>query len=219
VEKAARIAVESKFDNCGQICTSNERMYIHESIYDDFMKKFLKRTKDLIIGDPMDENTNMGPKVNKREVEKLESLVNNARKDGAEILLGGRRLTEGKYSRGYWFEPTVITNVNNQMEIFREETFGPIVIADKIKSFDEALKKANDCQFGLSAYLFTNDMKKIMRAVNELEFGEVYVNRRNGELINGFHNGFKRSGTGGEDGKYGLEFYLQKKTVYLNYGE
>ena len=113
--------------------------------------------------------------------------------------------------------PTIIEVYDNKNVIMQKEIFGPVLPIMKVKSFDEALKFANDSRFGLSAYLFTNNAKNIMRAVNELEFGEVYLNRENGEMINAFHNGFKMSGIGGEDGKHGLEGYLQKKTVYMNY--
>ncbi|WP_461205330.1 aldehyde dehydrogenase family protein [Clostridium sp. DL1XJH146] len=219
IDKVVHIAVLSAFENGGQVCTCNERMYIHEKIYDEFMDRFIAKVKELKVGDPMNENTDIGPKVNGREVEKLVMLVEGAKKEGAKIELGGNKLTEGIYSKGYWFQPTVITNVTNDMEIVQEETFGPIVAAMKVKDFDEALKYANDSKYGLSAYLFTNDVRKIMRASDELEFGEVYVNRRNGELVNAFHNGFKQSGIGGEDGKHGLQGYLQKKTIYMNYNE
>ncbi len=217
IEKAAIAAVESKFVNCGQVCTCNERMYVHESIYDEFMEKFMAEAKKVKVGNPFDPNVTMGPKVNMAEIEKLESLVANAKKEGAQVSLGGNRLTEGEFAKGFWFEPTVITNCTNDMEIVHEEIFGPIVPVVKVNSFEQAIEFSNECEFGLSAYLFTSDMKKIMRAVNELEFGEVYVNRRNGELVNGFHNGYKKSGVGGEDGKHGLEGYLEKKTVYMNY--
>lgn len=217
VDKAVEAAVISRFTNCGQICTCNERMYIHEKIYDEFMDKFIAKVKQLKVGNPMEDDTDIGPKVNRAEVEKLERMVQKAKDEGAKIIIGGNRLRTGQYSKGYWFEPTIITNVTNDMEIMQEEIFGPIVPVMKIKDFDEALNYANDSKYGLSAYLFTRDLRKVMRAVNELEFGEVYVNRPNGELVNAFHNGFKLSGVGGEDGKYGLEGYLQKKTLYINY--
>jgi len=217
LEKAAQAAVDSKFCNCGQVCTCNERMYVHEAIYDEFMELFLEKAKKVKVGNPFDPASTMGPKVNKQEIDKLQELVDSAKKQGATIALGGKKLTEGEFSKGFWFEPTIITNCTNDMDVVRQEIFGPIVPVVKITSFDEALEMANDCEYGLSAYLFTSDVKKIMRAVNELDFGEVYVNRQNGELVNGFHNGYKKSGVGGEDGKHGLEGYLEKKTVYMNY--
>ena len=217
VEKAAKIAVESGYGNCGQICTSNERMYIHKDIYDAFMKVFIEEVKRLKVGDPMDPATDIGPKMNALELEKCEDMVKRAVAEGATVIEGGQALKEGPFASGYWFPPTIIGDVTNDMEIIQEETFGPIVGAMKVDDFDDALEKANDSDYGLSGYLFTNDMKKIMRATQELEVGELYINRRNGELLNGFHAGIKLSGVGGEDGKHGLELYTQKKTIYLNW--
>jgi len=217
VAKVAKIAVASGYGNCGQICTSNERMYIHEAIYEDFMEAFVGLVKELKVGDPRDPSTDIGPKMNPKELDKCQSMVDRAQEAGAKVLYGGKVLTEGAFSKGYWFQPTVIVDVTNDMEIIQEETFGPIVAAMKVGSFDEALEKANDSNYGLSGYVFTNNMAHIMRATQELEVGELYVNRENGELLNGFHGGIKLSGVGGEDGKHGLEMYTQKKTVYLNY--
>lgn len=217
VKKAAHLAVESGYGNCGQICTASERMYIHKDIYDEFMAYFVEEVKALKVGDPMDPTVDVGPKMNLNELNKCNDMVARAVEAGAEIIIGGSKLTEGEFSKGFWFPPTVLTNVTNDMEIIQEETFGPIVAAMKVDSFDQALELANDCAYGLSGYLFTNDVKKIMRASNELEVGELYVNRRNGEMINAFHAGIKLSGVGGEDGKHGLGLYSQKKTVYVNY--
>jgi len=217
VEKAARAAVDSKFCNCGQVCTCNERTYVHEKVYEAFVNRVIDLTREVVVGDPFDPSTTMGPKVNESELLKMVELSESARKQGARIVLGGKRLHEGKFAKGYWFEPTVIIDCTNEMDVVRKEIFGPIMPIVRVRSFDEALEMANDSEYGLSAYLFTSDVKKIMRAVNELEFGEVYVNRRNGELVNGFHNGYKKSGVGGEDGVHGLDGYLEKKTVYMNF--
>lgn len=218
VKKAAHIAVESGYGNCGQICTSNERMYIHKDVYDEFMDYFIEEVKQLKVGDPKDPGTDIGPKMNKHELDKCHAMVGRAVEAGATLAQGGRVLKDGPFSKGYWFEPTVITDVTNDMEIIQEETFGPIVAAMKVDSFEQALAYANDNNYGLSGYLFTNDMRKIMIATQVLEVGELYVNRRNGELLNGYHAGIKLSGVGGEDGKHGLDLYSQKKTVYVNYG-
>lgn len=217
VKKAAHLAVLSGYGNCGQICTSNERMYIHKEIYDEFMTYFIEEVKQLKVGDPTDVATDIGPKMNINELNKCQDMVRNAEAAGATVAVGGNILNQGEFSKGYWFQPTVITDVTNDMEIIQEETFGPIVAAMKVDSFDQALEFANDSNYGLSGYLFTNDMKKIMRATRELEVGELYVNRKNGELLNGYHAGIKLSGVGGEDGKHGLDLYSQKKTVYVNF--
>ena len=122
------------------------------------------------------------------------------------------------FDKGFWYEPTVLTGATNRMKIMQEEIFGPVVPVAKIGGFEEAVQLANESDLGLAAYIFTNDMRRIQRLVQELDFGEIYVNRPIGEQRQGFHNGFKLSGTGGEDGKYGMENYLQKKTFYVNFG-
>ena len=216
LDNAVEAALTARFANCGQVCTCNERMYIHEAIYEPFMEQFIEGVSKLRVGDPFTE-VNLGPKVNRPEVEKLEMMVNAAVAAGAEVAIGGSRLREGDYAHGHWFEPTVLTNTTTDMAIMREEIFGPVVPIQKVTGFEEALSLANDSDYGLSAYLFTRDMKRVMSAVNKLDFGEIYVNRGIGELVQGFHHGYRRSGLGGEDGKYGLEGYLQKKTMYVNF--
>lgn len=216
ISQAAEAAVTTRFANCGQVCTCNERMYVHADIYEDFMDEFVGRVEALRVGDPLTD-VHLGPKVNRPEVEKLERLVNGALAGGAKVVTGGRRLREGAFERGHWYEPTVMTHTQPDMAIMREEIFGPIVPVVRVRDFEEALALANDSDYGLSAYLYTSDMRRLMRAVDELHFGEIYVNRGIGELVQGFHHGYRRSGLGGEDGIYGIEGYLQKKTLYVNY--
>lgn len=216
LDKAVEAALGSRFYNCGQVCTCNERMYLHEDIYDAFMERFLDGVAKLKVGDPFSD-ADIGPKVNRSEVEHLEQMVAEAIEQGAKVAMGGKRLTEGEYAHGFWFEPTVLVEADHSMNIMHEEIFGPIVPVQKVSSFEEAIALANDCEFGLSAYLFSNDIRRVMATVESLDFGEIYVNRSMGELVQGFHNGYKKSGIGGEDGKHGLENYLQKKTLYVNY--
>ncbi|MEM0994801.1 MAG: aldehyde dehydrogenase family protein, partial [Bacteroidota bacterium] len=119
--------------------------------------------------------------------------------------------------KGFWYEPTILENVTQDMKIVQEEIFGPVLPVIKFSSYDQVIDYANDSEFGLAAMVFTNDMNKVMRLHDDLEFGEIYVNRGHGEQHQGFHNGLKLSGTGGEDGRYGLEQYLEKKTTYVKY--
>ncbi len=216
LDKAVNTAVAARYANCGQICTCNERMYIHEKVYDKFRDRFLELSKQQVVGDPMDPKTTMGPKVSKTEVEKLYEMKEQAVKQGGKILLD---MTPDKMptDQKTWFYPTVFEVTDNKNVLMQQEIFGPMIAMMKISSLDEALDYANDCEYGLSAYLFSDSTKNIMTTVNRIEFGELYVNRENSELINGFHNGFKKSGLGGEDGKHGLEGYLQKKMCYINY--
>lgn len=217
IDDAVEAALHSRFDNCGQVCTCNERMYLHEDIYDEFMEKFMTKVKALKVGDPFDPTSDMGPKVNKAEMKNMQHLIEVSLREGATLAYGGKAPEGGEFEKGNWLLPTILTNVNQDMTIVHEESFGPILPVLKFKTFEEVVEKANDCEFGLAAMVFTNDMNKIMRCNAELDFGEIYVNRGHGELHQGFHNGYKMSGTGGEDGKYGFEQYLEKKTFYVRH--
>jgi lactaldehyde dehydrogenase/glycolaldehyde dehydrogenase len=213
---AVRAAVLSRFENCGQICICNERMYIHERIADEFLDRFTRAVKALKVGDPM-KLVDVGPKFSAAELDKVERMVDGARSTGAEVVTGGRRLAEGEFKRGYWYEPTVLTVDDNAMPIMQDEVFGPVVPIMRVADFDEGLTFANESRYGLSAYVFTKDLRRMMRLVRELKFGEIYVNRPGGDAVHAYHAGLRDSGIGGEDGKYGLDAYFQKKTIYVNY--
>ncbi len=217
IDKAVEAAVIARYTNCGQICTCNERMYLHRDIADEFLDKFVAASKALSIGDPMG-NPDMGPKVSRVEVDKVADMVAQATAEGAEVLLNGGPLTEGAYEKGYWYAPTVLTVTDNASSLIQNEVFGPVVPALIVDSFDEAVALANDSSYGLSAYVFTTDYRRIARIPHVLKFGEIYLNRANGEQVQGFHTGWKESGLGGEDGKYGFDGYLRKQTTYLNWG-
>ena len=216
LEKAAEAAVQSRFMNTGQVCTCNERTYIHEAVYDEFVQKVRQKIAALKVGLPTDPETDMGPKVSEDELKKVHEIVEKAIKQGAKLETGGKRLAGGVYDKGYFYAPTLLTDVSQDMDIVHNEVFGPVMSLIKVQDFDQALAWANDCRYGLSAYLFTKDLGRILRMTRELEFGEVYVNRPGGEAPQGFHHGYKESGLGGEDGQHGLEAYVQTKTVYLN---
>ena len=216
VEKAVGAAMTSRFLNCGQVCTCNERMYIQSGVYDQVVDQLLDRIGKMKVGDPLTE-VDLGPKISRAEVEKIDGRVASAVSSGAEVLTGGAPLREGEFSRGHWYQPTLMSGVDQSMELMREETFGPVLPVVKFDDFEDAVAMANDTPYGLSAYLFSNDMRRIMRVVRDFNFGEIYVNRQLGEAVQGFHTGHGISGMGGEDGKYGVEGFLQKRTVYLNY--
>ncbi|GAN86211.1 aldehyde dehydrogenase [Komagataeibacter intermedius] len=216
IDAAVNAAVAARFMNCGQVCTANERTYVHTAVYDEFLKRLRTKVEALKTGNPLDEDTDMGPKISAQELEKVDAMVRKAVEQGAKVELGGRRLTGGAYDRGNFYAPTLLTNVKGDMDIVQNEVFGPVLSLIRVKDFDDAITQANNSRYGLSAYMFTQNLKNIMRMTNELNFGEIYVNREGGEAAQGFHHGYGDSGIGGEDGQYGLEAYVDTKTVYLN---
>ncbi|QYO75160.1 aldehyde dehydrogenase family protein [Devosia salina] len=216
IDAAVESAVVARFSNCGQICTCNERMYLHDAIAGEFLDKFLARTSSLRVGDPL-SNPDIGPKISGPEVDKIEAIVEDTLAAGAEVLLRGGRLRDGAYAKGHWYSPTVLKVRDNTAPAMQKEIFGPVVPAMTVSSFEEALALANDSEYGLSAYVYSQNFRRLMQAARDLQFGEIYVNRTSGELVQGFHNGWGQSGLGGEDGKYGLDGYFRKKTMYVNW--
>lgn len=216
IDIAVQAAVNSRFANCGQVCICNEQMVVHKNILDELTSKIITETKKLRIGNPMTD-VDMGPKVAESELDKMDRIIQKTVSEGAQIALGGGRLKDGPYEKGFWYEPTILTGVTPDMCASKEEIFGPVLGITAVDSFDEALAFANDSPYGLSAYLFSKDYSKLMRAINELDVGTIFFNKGISGAMQGYHNGHKLSGLGGEDGIYGIEGYLQKRTVYLKY--
>ena len=216
IDDAVESAVTARFTNCGQVCTCNERLYLQRGIADEFLTKFIDRARTLRIGDPLEE-PDIGPKISGPEVRKVQEIVDLGVAQGAEVLLEGGPLVDGRYEKGHWYAPTILAVDDNSSPVMQQEIFGPVVPVMEFADFDEAIALANDTAYGLSAYLFTKDLSRLMRLTNELAFGEIYFNRTNGELVQGHHSGWGQSGLGGEDGKYGFDGYLRKKTVYVSW--
>jgi lactaldehyde dehydrogenase/glycolaldehyde dehydrogenase len=218
LELAVRHALHARFVNCGQVCTCNERTYVHRRVYDQFMERYVALARGLRVGDPLREDVDIGPKVNQAELEKLERMVARAREQGAEVLTGGGRPEGEAFARGFWYAPTVLAGVTNDMDIMQQEIFGPISPVMAFDDFEQAIALANDTPYGLSAYLFTRDFGRMMRAVEAIRSGEIYINKIGPEQFQGFHTGYGFSGMGGDDGRHGYEHYFRKKTVYVSYG-
>jgi lactaldehyde dehydrogenase/glycolaldehyde dehydrogenase len=216
LDLALNSIVSSKVIFSGQVCNCAERVYVEDSIYDEFVDKLTKKMSEVIIEDALTGvNADMSSLVSKSQIDKITEMVEFAKKEGAEVLVGGKR--PEKFDRGYFYEPTILTNCRQDSQIIQEEVFGPVLPVMKFDTLDEAIKLANDCQYGLTSSIFSENYNNIMRATNGLQFGETYINREHFEAIQGFHAGWKKSGIGGADGKHGMEEYLHTRVVYAKY--
>lgn len=216
IDKAVEAAVISRYANCGQVCICNELVLVAEEIAEEFTQKVIERVKQISFGDPMSD-VNMGPSVTKVGLERINNLVQNSILQGANLALGGKRPDGAEFEKGHWYEPTVLTNVTIDMPVAKEEIFGPVMPIITVSGYEEALAITNSREDGLSSYLYTQDISKIMHSITNMQVGTIFVNKQIVGYIQGYHSGHKQSGTGGEDGVYGIENYLQKRTVYLNY--
>ncbi|MBR1659124.1 MAG: aldehyde dehydrogenase [Oscillospiraceae bacterium] len=205
----------SRIINSGQVCNAAERIYVQEGIADKFIEKIVERFKKASYGPALGGDFDLGPMVNKAQQEHVDALVQSAVKEGAKVLLGGHKATvDGK---GYYYEPTVIAGCTHEMTIMREEIFGPVLPISTSKTLDEAIEKANDCVYGLTSSIYTQDFDVVMRALNEIKFGETYVNREHFEAFQGFHQGVRQSGLGGDDGEHGLDEFLETHICYVDF--
>jgi lactaldehyde dehydrogenase/glycolaldehyde dehydrogenase len=217
LDVAVPAILAARHTNCGQVCTAAERVLVHRDLLEPFTERYVAAAQALRVGDPL-ENADMGPLVSAAQHAKTSAAVALARREGATVLTGGGRPEGDAFASGYWFAPTVLRNVTPKMSVMIEETFGPVTPILGIDSIEEAVGIANASRYGLSAYLFSRDYGTDMRTVNDLDFGEIYINRTLGESIHAHHAGYKESGMGGEDGKWGLLRYTQVKTAYHRYG-
>jgi acyl-CoA reductase-like NAD-dependent aldehyde dehydrogenase len=217
MEWALRCAVWARFWNCGQTCISSERMYVDERIKEKFVASFVKKTRELRIGDPRDPRTDLGPMVSRQARKTSEEFVAKAKDGGGRVLTGG---SEPKAkTKGWFFEPTVIEDVPQDSALVQEEIFGPVVPVLGVDDFDKAIEYANDSKYGLASYVFTGDIKRTLKAMYKIKFGECYINQVGPEQLQGAHTGFRESGLGAEGSKYGLECYTQLKTCYLDWND
>ncbi len=211
LEEAVAAAVISKFRNSGQTCVCANRIFVQAGIYDKFAEKFTTAVKAMKVGSGLEEGVEQGPMINMKGVEKVEQHLQDACAMGGKITTGGKRHALG----GTFFEPTVVTGATREMKFFREETFGPLAPLFKFATEEEAVRLANDTEYGLAAYLFSRDMSRIWRVSEALEYGMVGVNSVSIVAAQAPFGGVKQSGIGHEGSKYGIEDYLELKLVSL----
>lgn len=210
LDMTVQAVIDSRLINSGQACNCAERIYVEDVIYDEFVERAKKIMESVKVTNPLDPECAYSAQISKNQLDSIDGMVRRAVEEGATIVTGGKRM-EGK---GFFFQPTLITNVSQKSEIIQEEIFGPVLPIMKFSDLDEAIDMANDSDFGLTSSVFSEDYNTVMYVQRKLKFGEVYVNREHFEAIQGFHAGWRKSGIGGADGKHGMQEYLQTKVVY-----
>ncbi|MBN2603810.1 MAG: aldehyde dehydrogenase family protein, partial [Candidatus Thermoplasmatota archaeon] len=206
------------FGSQGQRCTATSRLLIHEKIYDGVMKKLLHRTKSLKIGNPLDSKTNMGPVSCKQQLDTFLRYVEIGKKEGAKLIYGGKQLNDGEYSKGFFVQPTIF-EAKHGMRITKEEIFAPVLSVIKIKDYDEAIRVANDIDYGLSSSIYTKDVNIAFKAIDDFETGITYINAPTiGAEVHIPFGGVKNTGNGGrEAGTTAIDEFTEIKTVCIDY--
>jgi lactaldehyde dehydrogenase/glycolaldehyde dehydrogenase len=213
LDLAAKAIYASRVINTGQVCNCAERVYVERGVHEALVERLTKLMQGTRYGDPsVEADLDMGPLVNLAGLEKVEAMVEQAKRDGATVVTGGKRADLGQ---GFHYEPTLIVDARADMDIMRKEIFGPVLPIQVVDSLDEAIALANDSEFGLTSSIFTSNINSAMKAARELQFGETYINREHFEAMQGFHAGRRKSGIGGADGKHGLYEFTETHVVYL----
>jgi succinate-semialdehyde dehydrogenase/glutarate-semialdehyde dehydrogenase len=217
LEKAAEGAVGCKFRNAGQTCICANRFYVQESVVEEFTRIFKQKAEAMVIGNSLNEDTVLGPVVDKKGMEKVQQHIHDAVSKGAVLVTGGKFLTDEHLENGNFISPAILTNVNEQMAISYEETFGPVAPIISFKTEEEVLAKANNTSYGLASYFYTNDLSRVIRVYEGLEYGIVGVNDPVPTTVQGPFGGVKESGMGREGGPNGLDDFLETKFVSIGF--
>jgi len=216
IDTAVDYALFAIFCHAGQVCSAGSRFIVEKSIYDQFLSKFIERSKKISVGPGLDQETEMGPLVSAVQLGRVLDYIEVGKNEGARLALGGNRPSGSKYKSGYYVNPTIFADVTPSMRIVQEEIFGPVAVVERFSDEKEAIALANGTPYGLAAAVFTSDVTRAYRVINAIKAGVTW--------INGFHScynespfgGYKESGWGRECGTYGLEAYTEVKQISLN---
>ncbi|MEC9482105.1 MAG: betaine-aldehyde dehydrogenase [Halomonas sp.] len=218
LDRAADAAMVANFYSSGQVCTNGTRVFVHRSIKSAFEAKIRERVARIRAGDPQDASVNFGPLVSFEHLEKVLSYLELGKQEGARLLAGGHRMTEGEYAQGAWAEPTVFTDCSDDMRIVREEIFGPVMSILAFDDEEEVIRRANDTHYGLAAGLFTEGLNRAHRVIHQLEAGICWINTWGDSPAEMPVGGYKQSGIGRENGVTTLEHYTQIKSIQVEMG-
>lgn len=213
IDAAVEGLMAAKFRNNGQVCIAPNRIFVHKSIKDDVLKQLTEKVEALKVGNGLNEDTNVGPLIREDAIDKIKKQIINATDKGATLVTGGHRLTGDEYDNGFFFQPTILDNVNRTMDIFYEETFGPVIPIITFDTLEEVIEMANDSEFGLASYAYAKDSKTIQTIATSLEYGMVGINEvaiSNPETPFG---GVKHSGFGRENSHLGIKEYVTAKFI------
>ncbi|WP_434291035.1 NAD-dependent succinate-semialdehyde dehydrogenase [Celeribacter sp. SCSIO 80788] len=213
LETALDLTVATKFGNCGQVCVTPDRIFVHDSLHDAFLAGFVERTRQIVVGDGLDPATGMGPLINGGRLSEIDGIVQDALKSGATLETGGQRAAS--HNTGHFYEPTVLSGVTDDMRVFREENFGPIAAITRFDTVDEALTRANASEMGLAAYAFTRSPDLARKTAATLKAGMVGINSFALAASEVPFGGTNYSGMGREGGTEGLEDYLDTKLTQI----
>lgn len=215
-EVAVDYALFGIFCGTGQVCAAGSRILVEESIYDKFVDRFVERAKKIKVGPGLDPETEMGPLVSEQHMEKVLGYIESGKEEGAKLVCGGNRITENGLDKGYFVEPTVFVDVTPDMKIVREEIFGPVVVIQKFKDEQDAIRIANDTDYGLAGAVFTQDGAKALRVIKKVRAGITWVNTFHNTYNEAPWGGYKQSGTGRALGTWGLDTYQETKQININ---
>jgi betaine-aldehyde dehydrogenase len=219
LDQAVSGALLANFYSAGEVCSNGTRVFVHRKVKDQFLRKLVARVGSMRIGDPLDPATQVGSLISEEHMQMVLGYIDSGRAEGARVLVGGKRRTDGALARGFFVEPTVFDGCRDDMSIVREEIFGPVMSVLDFEDEQEVITRANATDFGLSAGVFTNDLNRAHRVIAKLQAGTCWINHYNVTPIELPFGGMKLSGLGRENGRAAMEHYTQLKSVYVAKGD